>query len=301
MSSREQANSRNYGFWNRAEQKAIEHGHVALGGAGGDGFQLGVKLAMMGVGSFNVADPEVFTEDNSNRVFGASSSNIGRNKAEVFAETIQGIRPDVKVKVFTEGVTPDNVEEFMADATLSIDETELTYPHVGAAIAREARRREIPNMFVMNIGFAGVATAFDERGRSTFEEMMGIPKGAPLDEIADMKIDFSRCLAYIPQYGDLETLLAVQRGKSLPSISPGVDAASAIGSSEAFLHLTRDVSNKRRRPTWAPRFRYMDAYNSRAGIVRNARVGYWVGTRLMAIRSRLGLNPKAEYRDTIYD
>ncbi len=299
MSKREQANSRNYGFWRREEQRALEAGHVALGGAGGDGFQLGMKLVMMGVGSISVADPEVFTDDNSNRVIGASSSNIGRNKAEVFAETAQDMRPDVKVKVFTEGVTSDNIKDFMAGATLSIDETELTYPHVGATIAREARRREIPNMFVMNIGFAGVATTFDERGRSTFEKMMGIPEGAPLDEIADMKIDLSRCVPYIPRYGDIETLLAVQEGKSLPSISPGVDIAAAIGSTEAFLHLTRGIYNKRRQPTWAPRFRYMDAYDGRSGTVRDARIGYWVGTRLMAVRSQLGLNPKADYRDDI--
>lgn len=299
MSKNERANSRNYGFWSRAEQAAIEDSHVSLAGAGGDGFELGLKLAMMGVRSFSIADPEVFTVENSNRVIGASSSNIGRNKAEVLAEMIMDVPRETRVRVYTEGVTPENVRDFMEGATLSIDETELTYLHVGTAIAQEARRREIPNMFVMNIAFAGVATAFDRRGRYTFEKMMGIPEDASLDEVADMNVDFSRCLPYIPPYGDVDTLLAVQDGKDLPSVSPGVSAAVAIGSTEAFLHLTQSVNNRRRRPTYAPNFRRMDAYTGRTRTTRNTRIGYWVSTRLMGVRSRLGLNPKAEYRDTI--
>ncbi len=33
--------SRNYGFWNEDEQRALLSAHVAIAGVGGDGFQLG--------------------------------------------------------------------------------------------------------------------------------------------------------------------------------------------------------------------------------------------------------------------
>ncbi len=301
--------SRNYGFWNYAEQDAISNATVALGGAGGDGFQLGTKLAMMGVKKFRLADPEVFEIENSNRVPGATSSNMGRNKAEVLAETIQDLRPGAEVEVYKDGLSVDNIEEFAQGADLIIDETELTYPEIGAALAREARKNGTPNLFVMNIGFAAVASSFNPSSKYTFERMTGIPDGAPLDEIADFKIDFSRSLPYIPRYADLDTLLALTQDDvhdvdgeddsrmkvSLPSISQGVDIASGLGSTEAFLHLTSGVKNNRRQPTWAPKFRYMDAYTGKSGRVSNSRMGYYANVLIMATRSKLGMNPKGEY------
>ncbi len=287
--------SRNLGFWSKAEQEALNSSTVALGGAGGDGFQLGYKLAMMGVRNFRVADPEVFEIENSNRVPGATRSNIGRNKAEVLAEWILNIRPGATVDVYPEGITADNVAGFVRGSNLAIDETELTYPEVGTALAREARRNGIPNLLVMNVGFSAIATSFEPNSAFTFERLMGLPENAPLSEISEMGVDFSRCLPYLPTYVDVESLIAVQNGAKLPSIAQGVDIASGLGATEAFLHLTRHAGNRRRRPTWAPRFRFMDAYNGRSGSIRFPRIGYQLGAMTMAIRSRLGLNPKCEY------
>ena len=309
--------SRNQGFFNNPEQEALFNSTVALGGAGGDGFQLGTKLAMMGVRRFKLADPEVFERENANRVPGATAENLGRNKAEVLAETIKSLPQgeDIEVEVYKEGITADNIEEFVHGADLTIDETELTYPEVGTMLAREARRNNIPNLFVMNIGFAAVATSFHPQSDHTFESMMGFSDTAPLEKIAEQKVDFSRCLPYIPAYGDLDTFLALtqddkegalntdeteldesKRSKvSLPSISIGVDIASGMGSTEAFLHLTSGVDNHRRSPVWASKFLYMDTYSMNSGIVHNARLGYYAGVLMMAGRSKLGMNPRAEY------
>jgi len=289
--------NRNYGFWNEAEQEALSTSKVAIAGVGGDGFQLGYKLAMNGVLNFSIADPEAFEVENSNRVFGATSSNDGRNKAEVFRDMVMDIRPNATVDIYNDGVTSDNVEEFMHGADLLIDESELRYLHIGTMLARTARKNMTPDLFVMNIGFSGQATSFHPTRGKTFEDIMGIPKDAPLDEVAQMEVDFSRVLPYIPNYGDISTLIAVQEGASLPSISQGVDIASAIGSSEAFLHLVDKAGNKRRQPTWAPKFRYMDAYNGESGIKRNARLSHKLGLTTLIARSLIGINPKASYRD----
>jgi hypothetical protein len=98
--------ARNYGFWSEDEQKALIRSTVAICGAGGGGFQFGLKLARMGVSGFNVADPETFEPQNANRVDGAAVSTYGRNKAEVFRDRVLDINPDARVAVFTEGVTP---------------------------------------------------------------------------------------------------------------------------------------------------------------------------------------------------
>lgn len=297
MGNQEAAFQRNYGFWNEAEQLRLGNAKIAIAGVGGDGFQLGLKLAMMGVRNFSIADPEVFEIENSNRVVGASSSHIGKNKAEVFREMVTDMRPDAKVNVYTDGVNEDNVKEFMHGSNLVLDESELTHLELGTMIARTARGERIPDLLVMNIGFAAIATSFHPESVKNFEHIMGVPQGAPLDEVADMDVDFSRCLPYLPRYGDLRTLEAVKGGAPLPSISPGVDVASAIGSTEAFLHLTSGAGNRRRQPTWSPKFRYMDSYTGESGVIRTPRLAYYMGLAAVIGRSMFGLNSDASYSE----
>lgn len=291
------ADARIYGFHNESEQEAVARSTVSIAGAGGDGFQLGYKLAMMGVGQINIADPEVFEPENSNRVFGATAPNCGRNKAEVFKEMVSALPRDVKINVFSDGVTEDNVDDFMHGADLLIDESELRYLHVGTLLARKALQYNIPELFAMNIAFAGVATSFEPGSPHGFEKMMGVPQGAPLDELADMTVNYSRSIPYIPPYGDYETFVAVVNGAPLPSISQGVDMASAIGSTEAFLHLTSGVSNRRKSPTWSPRLRYMDAYTNKSGTVRFPRAEFYLGVAGLYAKTKLGINPSASYSD----
>lgn len=286
---------RNYGFWNEAEQKRLCESKVAIAGVGGDGFQLGQKLARMGVSSFSIADPEVFEPENANRVPGAMTSTYGRNKAEVFRDMVMDINPEANIEVYTEGVNEDNVEEFVKGSDLILDESELTRLELGTMISRAARSEEIPTLLVMNIGFAAIATSFHPTRGKNFEDMMGIPKGMPLDEVKDLKVDFSRCLPYLPKYGDIRTLQSVQEGASLPSISQGVDIASGLGSTQAFLHLTYGLNNHRKEPVWAPKFIYMDAYSGESGVIRNPRMAYYLGVAALAGRSILGLNPLASY------
>jgi len=293
--------ARNYGFWNQTEQQALLDAHVAIAGVGGDGFQLGQKLAMMGVQHFSVADPEVFEPENVNRVPGARTSTIGKKKAEVFKDTILDINPDASVKVFTDGVTADNVEEWMHGATLSYDESELTYPHIGTMVAREARRLNIPNVLVMNIGFAAQVTSFDPESRATFERIMGFADDMPLDEVAEQKIDFSRCLPYLPTYVDLGTFKAVSKGSSLPSIAPGVDQASAIGASQGFLHIVGPTSKHRPQPVWAPRFKYIDSLTNKTGETRFPRISHYKHLAGMATRTALRMNTPLQYGEDLQE
>lgn len=289
---------RNFGFWNEAEQSALSDSVIAIAGCGGDGHDLARAIAMMaGPKEIRIADPEVFEPENSNRVAWADESTYGRLKVDVLEEGINNIRPQTKVISYKEGVTADNVEEFVRGADLVLDESELTYLHIGTSLSREARKNNIPSLLVMNIGFAAIATSFNPHSSYDFEKMMGIPKGMPLDEVKDMQVDFSRCLPYLPNYGDLTTLKAVQQGASLPSLVQGVKVASALGSTETFLHLTSTVGNRRRKPTYAPKWRYMDAMNGEAGVIKHPRLSYYGRAIVMAARNYAQLNPQASYDD----
>lgn len=289
---------RNFGFWNEQEQSAMSDSVIAIAGCGGDGHDLARSIAMMaGPKEIRIADPEVFEPENSNRVSWADTTTYGRSKVDVLEEGINAIRPDTKVVSYTDGVTLDNVEEFVQGADLVLDESELTYLNIGTAISRETRKHNVPTLVVMNIGFAAIATSFDPARKYDFEKMMGVPKGMPLDEVKELEVDFSRCLPYIPAYGDLATLKAVQNGASLPSIVQGVKAAAALGSTEAFLHLTSSINNRRRSPTFAPQWRYMDAMNAEGGVIRHPRLNYYGRAILMAARSAARLNPETSYDD----
>jgi molybdopterin/thiamine biosynthesis adenylyltransferase len=295
--------ARNYGFWSEAEQEALMASRVAIAGVGGVGFQVGTKLARMGVPSFSIADPEDFEPQNANRVPGATTATYGRSKAEVFREQVREINPNAVVHVYRDGVTVDNVEEFLSGATLVFDESETTHPEIGTTIARTARKLGIPDVLVVNVGFAAQVTSFHPRSSWTFERFMGLSDTAPLEEIAGSAVDFSRFLPYIPPYSDLRGLVAMTTDApdgsrvSLPSISPGVDLASALGTTQAFLHLVaaRGISNRRRKPIWAPRLAVLDAYSMSARIIRAGRAAHLRHAAVAAVRDRLGLNPKGSY------
>ncbi len=292
--------SRNYGFWSEDEQRALMASRVAIAGVGGDGFQLGLKLARMGVARFSIADPEAFEPENVNRVEGATASSFGRNKAEIFRERVLDVNPEASVEIFPDGVTVDNVEQFMHGSSLVLDESELTRPEIGTLVARRARAQGIPDLLVMNVGFAAQVTSFSPASPWTFERFMGFSPETPLDEIADAGVDLARCLPYIPAYTDLRSLRSVlgEQGAPpapLPSVSVGVDLASAIGSTQAFLHLTAGVANHRRAPVWAPRVAYTDAYRLRTRVLRAGKRTRLRHLLLAAGRQRLGLNPLASY------
>ncbi len=121
----EEAFSRNRGIISEADQRTLYHSRVAIAGMGGIGGIDLVTLARLGVGRFNIADPDVFEPANTNRQFGAMVSTMGRNKAEVMAEIVRDINPEADVRVFTDALGPDNVDDFLQDADFFVDAIEV--------------------------------------------------------------------------------------------------------------------------------------------------------------------------------
>ena len=173
-------------------------------------------------------------------------------------------------------------------------------------LARQARIRKIgrvvvpvPVVDIEYIAYAGQGTVFDPTSRMTFERFMGIVGGedAPLDEVADQSIDTSRYLAYLPHYGDLETLKAIQNGAPLPSNMIGAGVAAQIGLSEV-LKLTRQrIGEKPILPTYAPSVRWYDAYTNETGYTRHPRLSYYRHLGAVVVSNLLKTNEQASYTD----
>lgn len=277
--------SRNAGFVTTDEQQRLQASTVAIAGAGGDGGQVAVILARMGVGRFRLADPEVFEPENLNRQAGSNVTTLGRNKADAVGDVIRRINPDATIATFPEGVTDACVDEFVDGADLVIDETEFTLPAIGVMIARSCRARGITVAMGLNVGFGCLVTTFTPEGIS-FERYLGVSETDRLSAIAEREVPLNRWVPRLPSYAHRRTLEAVQQGHiSAPSVAPGVALAGGVLATEAFNSLTR-----RRRPVLAPRSIWVDALERRLRVIRLRRLSYATSALRLTVRSRYGLN-----------
>lgn len=228
--------SRNLGLVTKEEQQALQDATVAVAGVGGDGGLVAEGLARLGVGGFSLADPETFEAENLNRQNASSVHTVGRNKAEVLSQVIKDINPDARIKTYTDGVSPDNIDEFLSDADLLIDETEFTLPHLAVLLGRTARKKGIVMLTGFNVGFGTVVTAFAPGGQ-TIEAYLGLPEDVPVDSPMDIPIE--KWLPRLPDYIDRDLVAKVSRGEiPAPTVIAGVQLASGVVITEAFRHLT---------------------------------------------------------------
>lgn len=219
---------RNLGFMTEKDRETLNESVVAIAGTGGDGGELAVKLARMGVRKFRLADPENFDLENLNRQEGSNYETVGRNKAEVIAEIIGKIHPDAEIELFTDGVNRENIEEFVTGADVVVDETEYTVADIGVMIAREARKNNLPVFMGLNIGHGGQVTVYPPWGK-TFEEHLGLDPNASLDEIREQEVSVSKWVHRIPKDADMNVFNEVSEGNiSAPSVVTGVGMAAGM-------------------------------------------------------------------------
>ena len=288
---------RNMGFWNDATQRALCESRVGIAGLGGAGYLVGIEAARIGVQRFSIADPEDFEPVNSNRVLAVGSDTIGKNRADVFLEELHRINPEAEVRSYSDGVTTENVRDFMRGTDAVLDATELSMPQLGTMICREARRIGVPVVNVEYVGYAGQGTSFRPEAKMTFERFMGIDGGedAPLDEVAEQELDPSRYLAYLPPYGDVKTLAAVREGASLPSNMIGAGVAAQIAVAEMVKHIRERVGVRGAKPVAAPEVRWYDAYTNASGSTRHPRVSYYRHLAVVVMNNAVKRHEPASY------
>ncbi len=287
--------NRNLGFISRVEHEHLQQSTVAIAGVGGDGGELAVTLAQLGIGNFRLADPEVFEIDNLNRQAGATFDTLGKNKAEVIASMIFAVNPQAQVAVFIEGITPGNVQTFVVGADLVVDETEFTKHELGVMLARAARKEKLPVLMTLNIGFGAYTTSFAPDGKK-FEEYLGLDPNADLDEIAKANVPLYRWVPHIPSYADTNIFKAIEdRDIPTPTVSPGVKMAAAYASVQALAHLLQQISPERQHwICYAPHGTSIDAIDGRIN-VRFPRAHFFASFAVAALRTKLGKNPRAGY------
>jgi molybdopterin/thiamine biosynthesis adenylyltransferase len=169
----EQAFSRHRGLLTEEEQARLRGSRVAIPGMGGVGGVHLVTMARLGIGSFHIADPDIFDTVNFNRQYGATTKTIGRTKAEVMAETAASINPEVNLRVFPEKVTTKNVAAFLDGVDIVVDGIDFFAIEARRLLYREARRR---GLWVVTAGPLGFSTAW----------MCFAPNGMSFDDYFDL-------------------------------------------------------------------------------------------------------------------
>lgn len=125
-------------YWERLDRTArlygrpalerLQKARVAVAGCGGVGGAIADMLARLGVGALRLADPGEFDSPDMNRQWGARVETLGRNKADVHAESVRAMQPDIEVTVVAGGIAEANVEDFLDGADLLVDGLDVNVP-----------------------------------------------------------------------------------------------------------------------------------------------------------------------------
>ena len=173
---------RNTGIVTSVEQQMISRVVIAQAGVGGNS-DVTITLAQMGFQHFKIADPDVFEVSNFNRQLGARMSTLSRNKADVIVQEILEINPGADVRAYIDGVTWDNVEEFVNDADIVIDGLDVSVMHLRERMFDLARAKGIPVFTCPVIGWGTGIAIFDPVRSPSFREFFGeIPEDPDSEE-----------------------------------------------------------------------------------------------------------------------
>lgn len=137
----EEFTARNLGFVDAAGQKRLRDATVFVCGTGGMGGAAILALARAGIGKLIIADIDTFEISNLNRQVFAFTDTVDKHKAEVTAETVRRINPELEVTVYKDE-WPDHVADSIAAAAVTLNGTD----DLGASLLlyRTARAQHKP-------------------------------------------------------------------------------------------------------------------------------------------------------------
>lgn len=223
--------ARNKNIITEEEQKKFYDFRVAIAGLS-VGSHPALTIAMMGgARTLKIADFDEISVSNMNRLR-YDCSALGKKKAHLVASHIVQLNPYADVHVYSEGVTQENLHEFLDGVDVLIEEVDQLEMKIRLRV--EAKKRKLPVIMATDNGdniimdverydlhpdlqiFNGVA------GDLTIEEFQHLsPKDMPklstkiagpnlvVPRMADSLLEVGKTLYSWPQLGDAATLCGV--------------------------------------------------------------------------------------------
>ena len=152
--------SRSIGWLTRPELQSLRGKRVAIAGMGGVG---GIHLlthARLGISNFNIADFDHFDLHNFNRQAGATMDSIGESKTAVMKKMASQINPEADIQVFEQGVTEENINEFLDGVDLYVDSLDFFALDIRRKVFARCYELNIPAITAAPIGMGAALLAF---------------------------------------------------------------------------------------------------------------------------------------------
>ncbi len=130
----------------------LRRAHVLVVGLGGVGAYAAEMIARAGVGRMTVADADCVAPSNINRQLVALHSTVGRPKADVLAERLRDINPEIELSVI-ERYIRDEETDLLLDAArydYVVDAIDTLSPKI--ALIKGAMERGLPVVSSMGAG-----------------------------------------------------------------------------------------------------------------------------------------------------
>jgi len=183
----------------RSRQTVLRDTVVGVAGCGGIGGGMVDRLARLGVLHLRIADLDTFEYSNINRQLGAGFGTIGKNKAEIVANTVHAMTPDVAIDVFTGGITEKSADAFMDGCDYVLDEIEPYEVKARYALHRAFRRSDRCR-FMMTAHVYGNRTFLWKFTKDSMplEELLGVPEDA--DPKTDPRVAEQLMSRLIPEW-----------------------------------------------------------------------------------------------------
>jgi len=211
----ETAFRRNLGFTSPDEQQRLRRSRVALAGLGGTGGAQLHALTRIGIGAFNIADPDTFEPVNFNRQIGAFTDTVGRKKTEVMAELARAINPEVDVRRFDAGISASNLDAFLDDADVVVDSLDFYCFSERFKLYARARERGLWVLTAPPLGFGFTMLLFDPKGMR-FEDYFGFDEHMDERELVVALVAGITPAPYLLRYLDRRAISL--GGRQLPSV-----------------------------------------------------------------------------------
>ena len=161
--------SRNIGWVTVSEQAKLKKSRVAIAGLGGAGGAHLLTLARLGISNFNISDFDEFDVHNLNRQSGAFMSTMGQSKMDTLARMAKDINPEIDLRLFPQGVMPENVDEFLHDVDVYVDGLDFFALPARRMVFAKCREKGIPALTAAPLGMGAALLYFSPVGMS-FED-----------------------------------------------------------------------------------------------------------------------------------
>ena len=234
--SYDEAFSRNLGWVTEAEQQRLKQSRVCIAGLGGVGGVYLLTLARLGVGRFSLADFDTFSIANFNRQAGATVGSLNRPKLDVMIEMARDINPELDIRMFERGVTPDNVDAFLADGDVYLDGLDFFALDMRRSVFARCTQQGIAATTVAPLGMGAALLNFVPGGMS-FEQYFRLDGHSPDQQALRFLVGLSPAMLQMGYLADPSRVnLAERRG---PSTIIAVQLCSGIAAAQVLKLILR--------------------------------------------------------------